>query len=223
MLSANKFFEEVSYKEIVASLVEIMAENFEDFAADHARYKESLSWLEKELAEGTALSVEKLVNAIDQQIGSTILFSYFLGLKANWDHFIDPIGRTFLDVDAETCLRENVAKRLPDYQNAERVQEAFFAALTPTQQDRYEDITAYVCHLETVGPKLAHYYGYLLGNQLFPHIIPGYGANVQLTLKYRHMMEDYLGLSINQAKHYMNSPVVGQIIFFSATTPHKEN
>ena len=207
MLSANKFFEEVSYKEIVASLVEIMAENFADFAADQARYKESLSWLEKELAEGTALSVEKLVNAIDRQVGSTILFSYFLGLKANWDHFIDPIGRTFLDVDTEVYLREDMAKRLPDYQNAQRTQEQFYSSLTPVQQERYENITSYICHLETVGPKLAHYYGYLLGNELFPHILPGYGEDTQLTLQYQHFLEDYLGHSINQVKYYASSTI----------------
>ena len=196
MLSVNKFFEDVSYKEMVSSLAEVMASNFEDFAADQARYKETLSWLEQTLLEGTAPSVEKLVNAIDQQIGSTILFSYFLGLKANWDHFIDPIGRTFLDVDTEVYLREDMAKRLPDYQNAQRTQEQFYASLTPVQQERYEDIASYICHLETVGPKLAHYYGYLLGNQLFPHIIPGYGADTQLTLHYRHMLGNYIGCSI---------------------------
>ena len=196
MLSVNKFFEEVSYKEMVSSLAEVMVSNFEDFAADQARYKETLSWLEQKLPKGTAPSVEKLVNAIDQQIGSTILFSYFLGLKANWDHYIDPIARTFLDVDAETYLREDMSKSLPDYQNALRVQERFYAALTPVQQERYEDITAYICHLETVGPKLAHYYGYLLGNQLFSHIIPGYSEDTQLTLTYKHMLEYYLGVSI---------------------------
>ena len=191
MLSANKFFEEVSYKEMVSSLAEVMVSNFEDFAADQSRYKKTLSWLEQTLPEGTAPSVEKLVNAIDQQIGSTILFSYFLGLKANWDHFIDPIGRTFLDVDTEVYLREDMARRLPDYQNAQRTQEQFYASLTPAQQERYESITSYICHLETVGPKLAHYYGYLLGNQLFPHVIPAYAADYQLTLRYRSMLEDY--------------------------------
>ena len=195
MLSANKFFERISYKGIVVSLVEAMAENFDDFTADQARFKDALSWLEKELAEGTAPSVEKLVNAIDKQIGSTILFSYFLGLKANWDHFIDPIGRTFLDADTEVYLREDIARRLPDYQNAQRTQEQFYASLTPVQQERYEDITSYTCHLETVGPKLAHYYGYLLGNELFPRIIPGYSADAQLTLRYRLLLEDYLGVS----------------------------
>ena len=125
-----------------------------------------------------------------------VLFSYFLGLKANWDHFMDPIGRTFLDVDAEVYLREDIARRLPDYQNAQRTQEQFYASLTPAQQERYEDITSYICHLETVGPKLAHYYGYLLGNQLFPHIVPGYGADAPLTLRYQIKLEDYLGSSI---------------------------
>ncbi len=198
MLSVNKFYEEVSYKEIVASLVAVMAKNFDDFATDQARYKETLSWLEQKLPEDTSPSVEKLVNSIDQQIGSTIIFSYFLGLKANWDHFIDPIGRTFLDVDSETYLRENMVKRLPDYQKAQYVQEQFYTVLSSAQHERYTDITAYICHLETVGPKLAHYYGYILGNQLFPRIIPGYSEDTQLTLRHKHMLEHYLGVSVKQ-------------------------
>ena len=190
MLSANTFFEKISYKEIAEALVGVMTDNFEDFAADQVRFQETVSWLEKE-----SCSTREVVDAIEQQIGSMVLFSFFLGLKANWDHFIDPIGRTFLDVDAEVYLREDMAKRLPDYQHAQTVQEQFYAMLSPAQQERYEDISAYICHLETVGPKLAHYYGYLFGNQLFPHIVPGYGADAQLTLRFRHMLENYLGIN----------------------------
>ena len=196
MLSVNKFFEKVSYKEIVAPIVEVMAENFEDFAADQVRFNETISWFKTELEKGTSSSVTEVVDAIDQRVGSMVLFSYFLGLKANWDHFMDPIGRTFLDVDAEVYLREDIARRLPDYQNAQRTQEQFYASLTPAQQERYEDITSYICHLETVGPKLAHYYGYLLGNQLFPRVIPGYGEDVPFTFQYRNMLENYLGICI---------------------------
>lgn len=197
MLSVNKFFEKVSYKEIVVSITEMMAVNFEDFAADQVRFQETIAWFERELEEGASPSVTELADAIDRRIGAAVLFSYSLGLKANWEHFIDPIGRTFLDVDAEVYLREDMAKRLPDYQKADRVQEQFYTALTPAQQERYEDITAYICHLETVGPKLAHYYGYLLGNQLFPRITPGYGADTALTLRYRHMLEDYLAIPLD--------------------------
>ena len=165
MLSVNTLFKEISHKEIVASLIEVMAENIEDFAEDLVRFNETISWFEKQLAKDTSPSVADVANTINQQIGSVVLFSYFLGLKANWDHYVDPIARTFLDVDAEVYLQEDMARRLPDYQNAQRTQEQFYASLTPVQQERYEDITSHICHLETVGPKLAHYYGYLLGNQ----------------------------------------------------------
>ena len=79
MLSVNKFFENVSYKEIVASLAEVMAENFEDFAADQVRFNETISWFKTELEKGTSPSVTEVVDAINQRVGSMVLFSYFLG------------------------------------------------------------------------------------------------------------------------------------------------
>jgi len=196
MLSVNTFLGRTSYKEIVASIVDVMATNFEDFAADLLRFKETISLLEGQLEEDASPSVADEMQAIEQRIGSVVLFSYFLGFKANLDHFMDPIGRTFLNVDTETYLRENLSKQLPDYQNALRVQERFYAALTPVQQERYEDITAYICHLETVGPKLAHYCGYILGNWLFLRIVPGYGKDMPFTFQYRNMLENYFGISI---------------------------
>lgn len=196
MISASTLLKKISYKEIVASLVEVMAANFEDFSADQARFSKTISFLENELQDATTPSVNEVVDAIDRQIGSSLLLSFFLGLKANLDHFIDPVGRTFLDVDSETYLREDLATQLPDYQNAQLVQEQFYVALSPAQQDQYGDIIAYISHLETVGPKLAHYYGYMFGNQLFPRIIPGYSEDLHLTFQYQHMLETYLGISI---------------------------
>lgn len=196
MLSFDTFLKKISYKEMVAALVNVMAENFEDFSANQIRFAKTISWLENSLERHASPSAEETVKSIEQQIGTVVLFSFFLGLKANLDHYIDPIGRTFLEVDAETYLRENVAKRLPACQNAQLVQEQFYSRLTPVQQERFEDVTAYICHLETVGPKLAHYYGYMLGNELFPCIIPGYGVDLQLTFQYKRMLESYFGISL---------------------------
>ena len=111
MISVNSLFEKISYKEIVAKLVDFMAAHSDEFVADQASFNETISFLEAELLQCASPSVAYLVDAIDQQIGSTLLFSCFLGIKANLDHFIDPIGRTFLDVDPEIYLRENVAKQ----------------------------------------------------------------------------------------------------------------
>ena len=192
MLSVNTFFEKISYKEMVATLVDTISINSEEFVAEQTNFNETISLLKTELDPNTSPSVDDVVDAIYQQIGSSLLFSCFLGFKANLDHFIDPVSRTFLDVDPEIYLRENIARQLPDYRNAQHDSELFYATLSPAQKGKYEeDIITYICHLETVGPKLAHYYGFLLGNQLFPHVVPGYVADTQLTLLYRYTLEEY--------------------------------
>lgn len=197
MLSENAIFEKISYKELITKLVDVIAANSIEFAADQAHFDETISLLKTELEQDTSPSATDLADAIYQQIGSTLLFSYCLGLKANLDHFIDPVSRTFLDVDPEVYLRENIARQLPDYLRAQRVQEQFYKALSRIQREKYDEgITTYICHLETVGPKLAHYYGYLLGNQLFPHVITGYVSDTQLLIQYRYMLETYLGINI---------------------------
>lgn len=202
MLSENALFPKISYKEIVAKLEDMLATNSEEFVVDQARFDETISFLEAELGQDALPSVGALVDAIYQQIGSSLLFSCFLGFKANLDHFIDPVSRTFLDADPEIYLRENVARRLPHYQNATHVQEQFYATLSSTQKDKYEEgISTYVCHLETVGPKLAHYYGYVLGNLIFPHVIPGYVSDAQLSLQYRYWLNAYYGSNIELLYH----------------------
>ena len=197
MLSENTLFNKIRYKEIVAKLEDILATNSKEFVADQAQFDETISLLRTELEQDTSPSAADLVDAIHQQIGSTLLFSYCLGLKANLDHFIDPVSRTFLDVDPEIYLRENIAQQLPDYLRAQHVQKQLYKSLSTSQKEKYDEaITTYICHLETVGPKLAHYYGYRLGNQLFPRIIPGYVSDTQFLIQYRYMLEMYLGISI---------------------------
>lgn len=192
MFTENTLLKKFSYREMVESLEAAMAEEFADFAPEQMRFHQAISALEKDDVPSTQEAVE----AIYRQIGSGLLFSFFLGLKANFDHFIDPIGRTFMDVDTEIYLREEVAKQLADYQSAQLVKSRFYAALSPAQQELYKDVIAYISYLETVGPKLAHYYGYTIGNQLFPHIIPGYCPDTRLTAQYRNMLENYFDISI---------------------------
>ena len=197
MLLSSHIFEKISYKEIAEKLIGFMAANSEEFIADQVHFDKTISLLETETGQSASPSVAELVDAIYRQIGSALLFSCFLGMKANLDHFIDPVSRTFLDVDPEVYLRENIARQLPDYLRAQHVQEQFYKVLSPIQSERYDEgITTYICHLEVVGPKLAHYYGFFLGNQLFPHVVPGYVSDTQLLIQYRYMLETYLGINI---------------------------
>lgn len=190
MLTTQTIMEHLTGREIFDTLILTMAERFDDFAEAKEQYEQAMGLLRGELG---ADSVDAEAEAIRRQISSDLLFSGVLGLKANLDNFINPMARNFLDVDAETYLRENTAHRLPEYENALEARQRFFAKLSPAQREIYEPITTYVSHLETAGPKLAHYCGYLLGNDLLHRVIPGYHSDGALTIRYRMMMKDYFG------------------------------
>ena len=190
MLSA---LENLTEHRMVEAFVQWMAKECDDFAADHQRYMNATATLRQELGDAVADEVD----AIEKQCSSDLLFSGLLGLKANLDHFIDPVARNFLDVDFEVYLREETAHGLPAYEQAQKGRDRFYSLLTPAQKEIYEDVVAYTSHLETVGPKLAHYLGYILGNELLPRVVPGYHSDMVLTIKYNTMLEDYLG------KHFL--------------------
>lgn len=183
-------------EEIYNALIHAMTNEFEDFAAARKQYENAMTILRTELGDDATPSVNDAMAAIQQQTVSNLLFSGALGLKANLDNFIDPLTRNFLDVDSEIYLREDTAHRLPAYAQAQGVLERFSALLSPGQQALYEDVIAYTSHLETIAPKLAHYYGYLLGNALLPRIIPGYHPDATLTVQYRMMLTDCFGKKI---------------------------
>lgn len=66
--------------------------------------------------------------------------------------------------------------------------------------------------------KLAHYYGYLMGNELLMHCIPGYHRDTVLDIQYTRMMEQYFGqrLSLDQwegcyfVKDWKVAPIIEQ-------------
>lgn len=198
MITTQTVLEHLAGGEIVDALIQTMAEHFEDFSEAKERYEEAIRILKRGLPKDAVASVEDEEAAIRRQTASNLLFSGSLGLKANLDNFIDPIARNFLDVDSETYLRESTSHRLPEYEEAQKLRNRFYDSLSPAQKKVYEDVTAYVSHLENTGPKLAHYYGYLLGNDLLPRIVPGYHPDEVLTIQYRMMMRDYFGDAVLQ-------------------------
>ena len=131
---------------------------------------------------------ENLVNVFD-----VVGFQAFaLDNLLNLEHFLNPVARTFIEVDPEVYLRESVAKSLPEYTSAQATIDRFLRQLPAELETEYEAVVAYIAHLETIVPKIAHYKGFLLGNELLPHIVPGYQPDAQLTVCYCTLLEEYL-------------------------------
>ena len=179
------------FTESIDSFVEEMVTSSCDFTEDYQLFQEAISYLKADLGEEANPSVDDLADAIRRQTISNCLFSGYLGFQANLDHFINPVARTFVDADPEIYLRENVARALPEHASAQAIIDSFWRQLTPEQEEVFEAVSAYIAHLETAIPKMAHYYGFLLGNELLPRVVPGYQPDMQLTVHYCRMIKDY--------------------------------
>lgn len=176
MIDTKNIMEQLTGQTLTNSLIEFLEQHCEDFPEIQAKYQEAIAQAE----EG-----KKLAEAIDAQTASDLLFSAALGLKANLDHFRDPIARTFLEVDPEIYLRESVARSMPQYIEAQKIRDA---------AEANDAIIEYTTYLETDGPKLAHYFGYLLGDELLPRIVPGYQPDPILTFRYHNWVCGYMGI-----------------------------
>ena len=173
MIDVKTTMEQLTGQTLTNSLIEFLEQHCEDFSEIREKYQEAIAQTEKG---------KELADAISAQAASDLLFSAALGLKANLDHFRDPIARTFLEVDPEIYLRESVAHSLPQYIEAQKIRDA---------AEANDAIIEYTTYLETFGPKLAHYFGYLLGDELLPKIIPGYQPDPLLTIRYQAWVQEY--------------------------------
>lgn len=185
MFTKEKIMSHLTGGEILDCVLEVLKADFEDFPEVQNQYAAAMERLREALGNTPCDEEER---NISRQLNCRLLFSGFLGLKANLDNFRDPVTKDFLDADPEVYLREQTACRLPEYENLQKNRCAFYCRLSAEQQRMYEAVIGYTSYLETEGPKLAHYYGYILGNDLLPLLIPGYHPDAVQTARYKALL-----------------------------------
>ena len=179
-------------------LIAFMERNTEGFIESRRNYIECLNMLRNEIGENADISVDEFDTALHDAICSDLIYSAYLGIKANYDYFENPVANNFLEIDPEIYLREGTAHRLPAYEKAYATIDAFYAQLSPEQKEATYAVTDYESHLETVGPKLAHFWAFKKANSFFPKVIPGYCVPIPFTYAYEHTMAKYMGITIVQ-------------------------
>lgn len=191
-MMTDKMMELLTGREGVDSFVESLSATSEDFAEDYRQFEEAISCFKTTLPNNATPSVDDLLDAIHRQISSQFIFAGYLGFQANVDHFLNPVARTFMEVDPEVYLRESVARTLPEYVSAKAIIDSFRNQLSSEQQTKFESVAMYIAHLETIIPKIAHYEGFLLGNDLLRYILPGYQPDIQLTTCYSWILKEHM-------------------------------
>ena len=95
--------------------------------------------------------------------------------------------------DLEDLLQE---RRIPQKSQAQLID--YYRDSPEEIKEQLDAIDGYYAYMETVGYKLAHYMGFLFGNQFFPKVIPGYTEDRVCTFLYTGMMADVLEMDIEK-------------------------
>lgn len=170
---------------IVEAAKEELTYLLEDFRALQEEYLLAL----RSFGDAENPEARRLAAAIDRQCAAMLFFAEVQGLQMNLAHFRCPASPdcTWPQVDDEDFLRRGLAESMPGYAAEEQEISTLTAALRePTPMEAVEE---YRVALETAGMRLAHYWGYLLGNDLLPYCVPGYHPDLALDIRYRRMLE----------------------------------
>lgn len=190
MFTLQTILDEFANQTIYDFLIRIMEKHFSDFSEIEQNYLATMESLQSQLG---AQAVTKEKEAIRQGIASTLFFSFYLGIQANLHYYLNPVAGDFLNTEPEVYLREKAAMELPEYVKVQCIRQQFYTGLTDAQKKLYENVTEYTCYWDTVGSKLAHYYGFCLGNTMLQRVVPGYYPDMALTFRYCMMLKDYFG------------------------------
>lgn len=139
-------------------------------------------------------AVNALITALKQQIASDIRFATAQGLKANISEFRHPSNIIILNQGLEHYVQEGVMLNLPARKDAEKVVAEIIKEYGIAEMECFASITEFHTYLETVCPKLAHFYGYITANKILTLTEPGYVSNQIQTMKYTREVKKYFGV-----------------------------
>lgn len=171
--------------------------SFED---EHRQYLHSVDTLMNSLRTEDSTKVMGYIAAKEKAFCSEMIYIAWLGFQQNIACFRNPINTEFLKLDYETIHRENSFQSLPNILSALSAINDFDCSLRSLPDDIQNiamGITDFFSYLETVGYKLAHYFGFAFADRFLGHVIPGYTPDSATTTQYAMMLQEYLDFNLS--------------------------
>lgn len=170
------------------------------YAQEEQKYYQTVDELNKAIGETVSPSVSEYLAATEQKICAELVYITWLGFQQNLECFQDPVNSRFLELDYEDIHREHRLHTLPEVQKALKTIDAFHKmlfTLPETKHNLTNGVTDYICYLEAVGYKLAHYFGFVLADAFLEHVIPGYISDPCTTNRYTRVLQEYMQLDLS--------------------------
>ena len=180
-------------KSVIVDLADLLRANDTDFAESEKNYYAAVEKLRAALPAEQTPTLDEYLSACETDVISVVAYAGYLGFRVNLENFHHPIGIDFVRLDTIDYLKDHLFGHFPiNYRNSQ-VREAFYKSLPEDLQGLEDSIQDYFTHLECAGPKLAHYAGYIIANNILPWVEPGYREDYCQTLAFTAETEKYMG------------------------------
>ena len=201
MYTVKSILTQVTDSELVfQNVMETLRTVDPSFEEEHRQYLHSVDTLMNSLRTEDSTKVMGYIAAKEKAFCSEMIYIAWLGFQQNIACFRNPINTEFLKLDYETIHRENSFQSLPNILSALSAINDFDCALRSLPDDIQNiamGITDFFSYLETVGFKLAHYFGFAFADRFLGHVIPGYTPDSATTTQYAMMLQEYLDFNLS--------------------------
>lgn len=182
---------------IMEEVCTILTEIDPNYAKEEKQFREGLTRFKDALDETKQKMLEEVVAAEDKRMATSMIYLVWKGLQQNLLCYRNPIEKRFIELDYEDIHREDKMNRMPD-SVAAGVSGRRLSLILTEEEREMNPITDYYAYLETVAYKVAHYYGFKLGDRILPLVEPGYCPDVALTFRYALEVGTYLRVDLSK-------------------------
>ena len=193
----------INPKSVMSKVKEILREVDPDYEKEEQAFISACATFEASLGDSVSFTAQDYLDALENSFASDIVFVVGRGFKLNLDIYHNPVNALAFKLDYEDLHQERMMHLLPGAKHASKTTYALLEELRASHRDKLDlldGIHDYYNYLKTVGYKVAHYYGYLLADQLLPHLIPGYYADNAYVSTYSLILHNDIGVRIFDLK-----------------------
>ena len=201
MYTVKSILTQVTDSELVfQNVMETLRTVDPSFEDEHRQYLHSVDTLMNSLRTEDSTKVMGYIAAKEKAFCSEMIYIAWLGFQQNIACFRNPINTEFLKLDYETIHRENSFQSIPKIHSVLSEINDFDGSLRSLPDDIQNiamGITDFFSYLETVGYKLAHYFGFVFADRFLGYVIPGYAPDTATTMQYAMMLQEYLDFNLS--------------------------
>ena len=193
----------INPKSVMSKVKEILHDVDPDYEKEEQAFIAACATFEASLGDSVSFTAQDYLDALENSFASDIVFVVGRGFKLNLDIYHNPVNALAFKLDYEDLHQERMMPLVPAAKKANKASYDYLEELRASHRDKLDlldGVNSFYSYLQTFGYKVAHYYGYLLADQLLPHLVPGYYADSAYVSTYGLILNKDIGVNVFNLK-----------------------